>query len=45
MLMKGFITGYRDDRKNLFKGSKYRWHKSPDGGATFPTSDGGWLCF
>ena len=24
-------------------GSSYAWHPSPDGGATFVTSDGGWI--
>jgi secreted PhoX family phosphatase len=24
-------------------GTSYRWHKSPDGGATFPTASGGWV--
>lgn len=24
-------------------GSNYTWHVDPDGGATFPTSDGGWI--
>ena len=24
-------------------GTKHRWHKAPDGGATFPTGDGGWV--
>lgn len=24
-------------------GGAYRWHASPDGGATFPTPDGGWI--
>ena len=24
-------------------GSSYLWHDAPDGGATFPTSDGGWI--
>lgn len=24
-------------------GSGFRWHVAPDGGATFPTSDGGWV--
>lgn len=24
-------------------GSSYRWHDAPDGGATFPTADGGWI--
>ena len=24
-------------------GTKHRWHKAPDGGATFPTGDGGWI--
>lgn len=23
--------------------SSYRWHDAPDGGATFPTADGGWV--
>ena len=44
MLMKGFtsravaITG-----KKPFSGSSYKWHRYPDGGATFPTEDGGWI--
>ncbi len=25
------------------EGSSYRWHNSPDGGATFATPDGGWI--
>jgi secreted PhoX family phosphatase len=24
-------------------GGRYAWHRSPDGGATFATSDGGWI--
>ena len=24
-------------------GSKHAWHGAPDGGATFPSSDGGWI--
>ncbi len=24
-------------------GSDYRWHSNPDGGAAFPTRDGGWI--
>jgi secreted PhoX family phosphatase len=24
-------------------GTSYRWHRSPDGGATFPTASGGWV--
>ena len=44
MLMKGFTSRVvATTGKKSFKGSKYRWHKSPDGGATFPTSDGGWI--
>tara|TARA_B100001287_G_C22625896_1_gene502466 strand:+ start:63 stop:1259 length:1197 start_codon:yes stop_codon:yes gene_type:complete len=44
MLMKGFTSRVvATTGKKPFKGSKYRWHKSPDGGATFPTSDGGWI--
>ena len=42
--MKGFTSRVvATTGKKSFKGSKYRWHKSPDGGATFPTSDGGWI--
>ena len=44
MLMKGFTSRVvATTGKKPFEGSKYRWHKSPDGGATFPTSDGGWI--
>ena len=44
MLMKGFTSRVvATTGKKPFIGSKYRWHKSPDGGATFPTSDGGWI--
>lgn len=27
----------------VYIGSSYLWHDAPDGGATFPTSDGGWI--
>jgi hypothetical protein len=27
----------------LVAGTSYRWHANPDGGAVFPTSDGGWI--
>lgn len=27
----------------VVSGSSYSWHSAPDGGATFPTTDGGWV--
>ena len=28
---------------NIFILSNYKWHRRPDGGATFPKNDGGWI--
>tara|TARA_B100000029_G_scaffold13955_1_gene14586 strand:- start:58 stop:1269 length:1212 start_codon:yes stop_codon:yes gene_type:complete len=44
MLMKGFTSRIiaRSDKKP-FSGSNYKWHRRPDGGATFPKNDGGWI--
>ena len=43
-LMKGFTSRViATSMKKTLSGSKYRWHPNPDGGATFPTEDGGWI--
>ena len=43
-LMKGFTSRViATTMKKTLSGSKYRWHANPDGGATFPTEDGGWI--
>ena len=43
-LMKGFTSRViATSMKKTLSGSKYRWHANPDGGATFPTEDGGWI--
>ena len=44
MLIEGFtsrVVAITD--KKPFSGSSYKWHRHPDGGATFPTEDGGWI--
>jgi secreted PhoX family phosphatase len=42
--MKGFTSRViATSMKKTLSGSKYRWHPNPDGGATFPTEDGGWI--
>ncbi len=44
MLMKGFTSRVvATTGKKPFSRSKYKWHVNPDGGATFPTEDGGWV--
>jgi secreted PhoX family phosphatase len=30
-------------RRSFWNRTRYRWHSYPDGGATFPTGDGGWV--
>lgn len=30
-------------REQVVSGSLFRWHRAPDGGATFPAPDGGWV--
>lgn len=35
-------SGYKVRRANGEK-TNYRWHGAPDGGACFPTDDGGWI--
>ena len=44
MLMKGFASRIiaRSDKKPFIL-SNYKWHRRPDGGATFPKNDGGWI--
>ena len=42
-LMKGFTSRVvATSMKKPLSGSN-RWHANPDGGATFPTEDGGWI--
>ena len=42
-LMKGFTSRVvATTMKKPLSGSN-RWHANPDGGATFPTEDGGWI--
>ena len=42
-LMKGFTSRVvATSMKKPLNGSN-RWHPNPDGGATFPTEDGGWI--
>ena len=40
-LMKGFTS--RVVATSMKKTLSYRWHPNPDGGATFPTEDDGWI--
>ena len=43
MLMEGFTSRVvATSMKKPLSGSN-RWHPNPDGGATFPTEDGGWI--
>ncbi len=30
-------------RRSFWSRTSYRWHSYPDGGATYPTDDGGWI--
>ena len=30
-------------RRSFWNRTRYRWHTYPDGAATFPTDDGGWI--
>ena len=44
MLMEGFTSRIvAKSGEKPFSGSSYNWHFSPDGGATFPTEDNGWI--
>ncbi len=43
MLPKGFTSRILATTAELVTGTTYPWHPSPDGGAVFPQSDGGWV--
>lgn len=36
-------AGLRLEKDRWWRRTSYRWHIYPDGGATFPTIDGGWI--
>lgn len=36
-------AGQTLQKNRWWRRTKYRWHSFPDGGATFPTDDGGWI--
>jgi len=43
-LPQGFVSRVlARSREAVLPGSDYRWHLHPDGGATFPAPDGGWV--
>jgi hypothetical protein len=42
-LPAGFQSRVVAGSGQLSPGSGYRWHRAPDGGATFHTRDGGWI--
>lgn len=42
-LPEGFASRVVARSGELVGGSAYLWHDAPDGGATFATSDGGWI--
>ena len=42
-LPAGFTARVVATTGDLVGGTGYAWHGSPDGGACFPTSDGGWI--
>ncbi len=43
MLPEGFRSRIIARSGELVEGTLYPWHDFPDGGATFPASDGGWV--
>ncbi len=43
MLMPGFSSRIIARSGQIVENSNYAWHAAPDGGATFATSDGGWI--
>jgi len=43
MLPKGFKSRIVATSGQLVDGTAYTWHGAPDGGACFPTPDGGWV--
>ena len=42
-LPEGFTSRVVARSRNLVTGTDYQWHDAPDGGACFPTDDGGWI--
>jgi len=42
-LPAGFTSRVVATSGQVVAGTGYTWHQSPDGGACFPTSDGGWI--
>jgi hypothetical protein len=42
-LPPGFTSRVIARSGELVTGTRYRWHANPDGGATYPTGDGGWV--
>ena len=42
-LPDGFTSRVLARSGEVVEGSKYTWHDAPDGGATFPMPDGGWV--
>jgi Bacterial protein of unknown function (DUF839)/WD40-like Beta Propeller Repeat len=42
-LPSGFSSRVIATTGQAVPGTSYTWHVSPDGGATFPTGDGGWI--
>src|SRR5687768_8278434 len=36
-------AGLRLEKDRWWRRTSYHWHIYPDGGATFPTNDGGWI--
>lgn len=43
VLLPGFTARVVAVTGNPVAGTGYTWHAAPDGGATFPTADGGWI--
>ena len=42
-LLPGFTSRKIATTNQVVPGTTYTWHPSPDGGAVFPTDDGGWI--
>jgi hypothetical protein len=42
-LPAGFSSRVVATTGQIVSGTAYLWHTAPDGGATFPTADGGWI--
>lgn len=42
-LPRGFSSRVLARGEEVVPGTRHRWHRFPDGGATFPSPDGGWV--